>query len=162
MKIYSTRYNIIFLGIYGAMKNQLINYLFNRKILNPLTECQSFYISGNYNGRAVNVAAMIDLCGPSINSTQLQKMIKDSLTEHFSQIDAVVIVTAGRLEMGHKTSITHLLEYLQFRQNPEKFVFIYNESPLASEEFRKRNLDYVLSELGVSSSNKNKVREGFR
>ena len=155
------RYNIVFLGVFGACKNQLINYLFNQNILHPTTENQSFYICGKYNGRGITVGAMIDLCGPSIEADQLEYLISDSLESNLhreksrmiSKIDAVVIVTAGRLERGHKTSITRFLDWLELKNNPSKFVFIHNEkSPGVSEEFKRKNLDYVLAELGVTSS----------
>ena len=146
------------------MKNQLINYLFNQKILHPTTECQSFYICGKYLNRRITVAAMMDLCGPSIEESQLDYSIRDSLESNLSgetmisQIDTVVIVTGGRLERGHKTSITRFLNWFDYRNNLSKFVFIHNEKSDKAEEIKRKDLKYVMNEVGVGDSILSQVR----
>ena len=109
----------------------------------------------------------MDLCGPSIEEDQLDYSIRDSLESNLSgervalisQIDTVVIVTAGRLERGHKTSITRFLNWFDYRNNLSKFVFIHNEkSDKVPEEIKRKNLKYVMNELGVGDSILSQVR----
>ena len=70
-------FNIVFLGLYGADKNKLINQLFNQEILSSWTDHR--YLKGEYLGRRIKVVATIDLCGPSIKAQQVGNIIEDSL-----------------------------------------------------------------------------------
>ena len=147
-------FNVVFLGIYGADKNKLINHLFDEEILSSWTD--HVYIKGTQlQTRKIKIAATIDLCGPYIEREQLENIIADSLKANLSHVDAVVVVTGGggRFESGHYSSISRFLKWFNFKENQENFIFIQSTKSILTEEQKDANLQFVLGQLGVRNPN---------
>ena len=63
-----------------------------------------------------------------MRANDVYEVIKSSVKVNVAFLDKVIVVYAGRMGEEQVKAITQYMDWLDFKTNAEKFVFIYNKS----------------------------------
>eukprot|EP00092_Neocalanus_flemingeri_P025935 GFUD01028109.1.p1 GENE.GFUD01028109.1~~GFUD01028109.1.p1 ORF type:complete len:521 (+),score=131.24 GFUD01028109.1:141-1703(+) len=147
--------NIVFVGPTGCGKSNLVNQLYNKKVVISKASASSVtrkmqFTQGDYKGRKCNIVDTIGLCDTVLSETEVYDLIKDSIRANLVYIDKVVIVCSGRIERAHKEAVKNIMNWLDYEHNKENFVFLYNKSDSDSEDTRQQNLVTMCEKFDIS------------
>eukprot|EP00092_Neocalanus_flemingeri_P071690 GFUD01088148.1.p1 GENE.GFUD01088148.1~~GFUD01088148.1.p1 ORF type:complete len:655 (-),score=157.51 GFUD01088148.1:124-2088(-) len=147
--------NIVFVGPTGCGKSNLVNQLYNKKVVISKASASSVtrkmqFTQGDYKGRKCNIVDTIGLCDTVLSETEVYDLIKDSIRANLVYIDKVAIVCSGRIERAHKEAVKNIMNWLDYEHNKENFVFLYNKSDSDSEDTRQQNLVIMCEEFDIS------------
>jgi len=153
-------FNVVFLGPTGCGKSHLINHYFNTTVSHSAGSAESvtqdiqFFLGNALLARAptpemnawhletrkVNLIDTIGLCDSTLPADVLQGLIKQKLRGNMANIDRVVIVCSGRIELAQQEAIKQFKKWLLFDKYAENFTFIYNKADMLEEDEREEAL----------------------
>ena len=110
-----------------------------------LNECYQTFVAG--------------FCDSEMSADDVLDIIKNSVKTNLSYIDKVIIICSGRIENKHQQAIKNFLEWLQFPQFKEKFVFIYNKSDGLTEAEKLNNVLTMCETFGAYTKSRAFWRE---
>eukprot|EP00092_Neocalanus_flemingeri_P013797 GFUD01014883.1.p1 GENE.GFUD01014883.1~~GFUD01014883.1.p1 ORF type:complete len:462 (+),score=94.04 GFUD01014883.1:114-1499(+) len=147
-------HNIVFLGPTGCGKSNLVNQLYNKKVVISKASASSVtrkiqYTQGEYRGQKVNIVDTVGMCDTVLSEFEVYELIKDSIRANMVYIDKVVIVCAGRIEGAHKAAVKQFTKWLDYEQNKHNYVFIYNKSDGDGQDIKESNRLAMCEDFGA-------------
>ena len=85
-----------------------------------------------------------------MNADDVLNAIQGTVKVNLTYIDKIVIVCSGRIEKCHSESIKQFLDWLNFKNYRDKFVFVYNKADMQSQDDRINNLLEMCSIFGAN------------
>eukprot|EP00092_Neocalanus_flemingeri_P065048 GFUD01079034.1.p1 GENE.GFUD01079034.1~~GFUD01079034.1.p1 ORF type:complete len:432 (+),score=79.37 GFUD01079034.1:52-1347(+) len=146
--------NIVFLGPTGCGKSNLVNQLYNKKVVISEASASSVtrkiqYTQGEYRGQKVNIVDTVGMCDTVLSELEVYELIKDSIRANVVYIDKVVIVCAGRIEGAHKAAVKQFTKWLEYEQHKHNYVFIYNKSDGDGQDIKESNRLAMCEDFGA-------------
>ena len=162
---------VLLLGPTGSGKSRIANLLFNSKVTEASDSAKSktkncTFLQGEYNlstgpSKKVIVVDTVGYCDSIISDNDIALMIKNQIKSKHLKIDRVLILCYGRIQKTHITEIRRMLEWLDYQNHKENFIFLYNKADQVDEENRSKNLWEMCSLLGVNPHITVNLGEGY-
>ena len=118
------RYNILFLGPTGAGKSNLINMMFNQKVVESAASAVSItrhlaFIQGTCTylrdstteKQELTVIDTIGFCDSIYSPEQILSLIKSGLQTNLVHLDKVVVVCSGRIEATQAKAGVYIVHF---------------------------------------------------
>ena len=146
-------HTVVFVGPTGKGKSSMVNLLFNRAVadvsssaISATRTCKIYQgkYSLPYTGldntsddgqvSTVNVVDTIGFSDTRLDDKQVREIIESTIQGQEISIDRIVVVCADRIEAKHRDEIKKMLEWLNYKEHKQNFIFLYNKSDNLDDE----------------------------